>query len=216
MRGGKFITIEGGEGAGKSTQVRLLCNALKCCGLSVVSTREPGGSPGAEEIRSLLVTGDIDRWDPMTETLLYFAARRDHVVKSIQPALTRGDWVVCDRFADTTIAYQGYAQGLGRDVILLLYRTVVGELVPNLTVILDLPPTTGLARERERKGEDRYERMEEIFHQRLRAGFLDIARREPERCVVIDARSDVESIHAEIVTAVRERLELDIGRTNNA
>lgn len=210
MRGGKFITLEGGEGAGKSTQVKLLCDVLRRADLTVVGTREPGGSPGAEEIRRLLVTGDTDRWDAMTEALLHFAARRDHVVKTVKPALARGDWVVSDRFADSTVAYQGYAHGLGRDVLQILYTTVVGDLVPDLTIILDVPPQLGLARERERGGEDRYERMEGIFHQRLRAGFLDIARREPERCVVIDARSGVEAVHAEIVAAVYQRLGLAI------
>ncbi len=210
MRGGKFITIEGGEGAGKSTQVGLLCDVLRHRGLTVVATREPGGSPGAEEIRGLLVTGEIERWDAMTEALLHFAARRDHVVKTVKPALARGEWVVSDRFADSTVAYQGYAQGLGRDVVRTLYETVVGDLAPDLTVILDLPAALGLARERERGGEDRYERMEDIFHQRLRAGFLDIARRAPERCVVIDGRPDAKTVHAAIFAAVCERLDLAV------
>jgi dTMP kinase len=210
VRGGKFITLEGGEGAGKSTQVKLLCDVLRRADLTVVATREPGGSPGAEEIRHLLVAGEPDRWDAMTEALLHFAARRDHVVKTVKPALARGDWVVSDRFADSTVAYQGYAHGLGREVVQLFYTTVVGELVPDLTIILDLPAALGLARERERGGEDRYERMDEVFHQRLRAGFLDIARREPERCVVVDARPGVETVHGEVVAAVRERLGLAV------
>jgi dTMP kinase len=143
---GRFITFEGGEGAGKSTHVRLLAEALRAAGLSVVETREPGGSPGAEEIRELLVHGAVARWDPMSEALLHFAARRDHVTRVIAPALAAGDWVLSDRFADSTMAYQGYGHRLGREVIEQLYALAVGDLAPELTVILDLPVEDGLAR----------------------------------------------------------------------
>ena len=211
MSRGRFITIEGGEGAGKTTQARRLCDALGARGLAVVSTREPGGSPGAEEIRRLLVSGEPARWDAMTETLLHFAARRDHIVKTVQPALARGEWVVSDRFADSTVAYQGHAHGLGRDLVASLYEMVVGDFAPDLTIILDLPVEVGLARARERGGDDRYERMDAAFHQKLRAGFLDIARREPQRCVVVDARSDASTVHAAVVAVVGERLGLEDG-----
>lgn len=209
MTAPRLITLEGGEGAGKSTHVRRLGEAMRAAGQSVVLTREPGGSPGAEQIRSLLVGGAINRWEPMTEALLHYAARRDHVERTIRPALAAGAWVLCDRFADSTMAYQGYGQGLPRDRIERLHRIVLGEFAPALTLILDLPVEEGLIRARARggaAGEDRYERMGPGFHERLRAGFLDIAVREPARCVIIDAGRPVEEVAAAIRQAVRERL----------
>lgn len=207
MNGGRFITFEGGEGAGKSTQLRLLAEALERAGIEVVTTREPGGSKGAEAIRALLVTGDVDRWDAETEALLHSAARRDHLVKTVWPALQRGAWVVCDRFADSTLAYQGYGHGLSKDFITGLTRLVLGDFTPDLTLILDLPVEEGLKRAGGRGGaEDRYERMGTAFHERLRQGFLDIARRDPDRCAVIDATQDVDGVHQAIVKAVKGRL----------
>ena len=204
---GRFITLEGGEGGGKSTQARRLADFLGPHVGEVVLTREPGGAPGAEQIRALLVDGDPQRWDAMTEALLHFAARRDHLVNTVWPALARGAWVISDRFADSTMAYQGYGHGLGPDVIAGLYRLCVGETKPDLTLILDLPVEEGLARAAGRQGgEDRYERMDVDFHRRLRDGFLEIARREPERCVVIDASGDVDSVSAAITDTVRARL----------
>ncbi len=204
---GRFITFEGGEGAGKSTHVRLLAEALRAAGLSVVETREPGGSPGAEEIRELLVHGAVARWDPVSEALLHFAARRDHVTRVIAPALAAGDWVLSDRFADSTMAYQGYGHRLGREVIEQLYALAVGDLAPDLTVILDLPVEDGLARAGSRNsGGTRYENMDRAFHDRLRKGFLAIAEREPKRCVVIDGSESVEAVHRAVKEAVRGRL----------
>ena len=204
---GRFITFEGGEGAGKSTHVRLLAEALRAAGLSVVETREPGGSPGAEEIRELLVHGAVARWDPVSEALLHFAARRDHVTRVIAPALAAGDWVLSDRFADSTMAYQGYGHRLGREVIEQLYALAVGDLAPELTVILDLPVEDGLARAGSRNsGGTRYENMDRAFHDRLRKGFLAIAEREPKRCVVIDGSESVEAVHRAVKEAVRGRL----------
>lgn len=204
---GRFITFEGGEGGGKSTNLLMLKAALEGAGHTVVTTREPGGSPGAEEIRRLLVEGAVDRWDAVSEALLHFAARRDHVERVIRPALARGDWVICDRFADSTMAYQGYGHGLGRDVIESLYTLSIGDLKPDLTLILDLPVETGLARAGERgDSEDRYERMKDGFHQRLRDGFLDIARRDPDRCAVIDATATLDTVQAEIRKALAQRL----------
>lgn len=204
---GRFITFEGGEGAGKSTHVRLLGEALRAAGLSVVETREPGGSPGAEEIRELLVHGAVARWDPVSEALLHFAARRDHVARVIAPALAAGDWVLSDRFADSTMAYQGYGHRLGREVIEQLYALAVGDLAPELTVILDLPVEDGLARAGSRNsGGTRYENMDRAFHDRLRKGFLAIAEREPKRCVVIDGSESVEAVHRAVKEAVRCRL----------
>lgn len=207
MARGKFITFEGGEGAGKSTQLRLLAGALSRSGVPVCITREPGGSPGAEEIRSLLVTGAEDRWDPLGEALLHFAARADHMRRLILPRLDAGDWVLSDRFADSTMAYQGYAQGLGRESVEVLCALVLKDFGPDLTLVLDVPVETGLARAAEREdGEDRYERLGRPFHERLREAFLDIARREPERCAVIDAGGDLNAIQSAICAAVGERL----------
>ena len=211
---GRFITFEGGEGAGKSTQTALLCDALGARGLEVVGTREPGGSEGAEAIRELLVRGETGRWDALSETLLHFAARREHYVGTIAPALARGAWVVCDRFADSTMAYQGYGLGVERETVAGLYRAVLGDFAPDLTIILDLPAEEGLARANargtnERGGDDRYERMGAAFHQRLRDGFLAIAEAEPERCVVIDARAAAEAVHAAVLAVAVERLGLD-------
>lgn len=209
---GGFITLEGGEGAGKSTQIRRLAAALTAAGLPVITTREPGGSPGAEAIRSLLVEGSVDRWDAITELLLHYAARRDHLAQTILPALQEGTWVICDRFADSTMAYQGYGLSLGRAVVERAHALAVGDTCPDLTVILDLPLDVGLARAQERDGDNanRYERMDSSFHQRIRDGFLDIAKREPERCVVIDATADADAVHAMIADAVEERLGLSL------
>jgi dTMP kinase len=208
---GNFITLEGGEGAGKTTQIQLLAEALKAGGVDPLITREPGGSPAAEVIRSLLVEGDVDRWQPMTEALLNFAARLEHVRETIKPALAAGRWVLSDRFADSTVAYQGYGHDLGRAVIEELHELVLGTFQPDLTLILDIPVEEGLARAKSREqaegsSEDRYERMDKEFHQRLRDGFLDIARRNPERCVVIDAAGDPETVQAEIKAVVGQRL----------
>jgi len=207
MTRGRFITLEGGEGAGKSTQIRLLADALSACGIDVVLTREPGGSQGAEEIRALLVSGETGRWGPITEALLHTAARRDHLERTVWPALDAGRWVICDRFFDSTMAYQGYGLGLGRDLIAALQATALGDFRPDLTLILDLPVETGLFRANARRGgEDRYERMDLDFHRRLRDGFLDIAKREPTRCAVIDAAHPVESVQAAILDTVTRRL----------
>lgn len=207
MTRGRFITLEGGEGAGKTTQIRLLADALIACGRKVVLTREPGGSPGAEEIRALLVSGETGRWGPVTEALLHTAARRDHLERTVWPALEAGHWVICDRFFDSTMAYQGYGLGLGRELIATLQGAALGDFKPDLTLILDLPVEDGLARAAARRGgEDRYERMDIAFHRRLRDGFLEIAVLEPERCVVIDATHPVETVQAAILDSVTRRL----------
>ncbi|GIK96173.1 MAG: thymidylate kinase [Alphaproteobacteria bacterium] len=204
---GRFVTLEGGEGAGKSTQLRLLADALRAAGLEVVATREPGGSPGAEQIRELLVNGAVGRWDAVTEALLHFAARRDHLTKTVWPALDRGSWVVSDRFADSTRAYQGYGHGLDLDMIDRLYAVTVGDFAPDLTIVLDLPVEAGLRRAADRAGgEDRYEKMDLGFHRRLRDGFLAIARAAPERCLVVDADRPVAEVQRSIRIAIGERL----------
>jgi dTMP kinase len=209
MARGVFITLEGGEGAGKSTQARLLKTALEARGRSVVLTREPGGSPGAEDIRRLLVEGEPDRWTPMSETLLFLAARADHIARLIAPALAAGNWVVCDRFSDSTSVYQGLARELGMEKIRTLQDAALPELTPDLTLILDLDPATGLARAHARggAGETRFERFDSAFHARLRQGFRDIAAREPQRCVTIDGADSAENVAARIWRAVTERLQ---------
>ena len=207
MRRGRFISFEGGEGAGKSTQARRLVDGLRARGLEVVATREPGGSPGGEAIRELLVNGPPDRWSAITETLLMYAARRDHLERVISPALDRGAWVVCDRFYDSTRAYQGAGGGAPSDMIVALEAAVVGEVKPDLTLILDMPVAAGLARAAGRgQGEARFEAKGAEFHERLRVAFLEIARREPERCVVLAADVGIVALAAEIWAAVDARL----------
>ncbi len=207
MADAKFITFEGGEGAGKSTQIVLLAEALAAAGIPVRTTREPGGTPGAEQIRELLVTGAADRWDAMTEALLHFAARREHLRGVVRPSLEAGQWVLSDRFADSTMAYQGFGHGLGRTAIAQLYALAVGDFAPDLTVILDVPVTLGLERALARRdGEDRYEGLDAEFHERLRRGFRDIAEREPDRCVLIEASGQVAAVQAAIRACVAERL----------
>jgi dTMP kinase len=201
---GRFITFEGGEGAGKSTQVRRLAERLKARA-EVVVTREPGGSPGAELIRDLLVNGPVERWSPITETLLMYAARRDHVERVIAPALARGASVICDRFYDSTRAYQGVAGGAPQALIAALEADVVGDLVPDLTLILDLPVAVGLARAATRGGEGRFEAKGIAFHERLRAAFQAIAKAEPKRCRLIDADGEIDAVTARIEAAVSER-----------
>ncbi len=209
MAGAKFITFEGGEGAGKSTQIGLLAEALAATGISVRTTREPGGTPGAEQIRELLVTGASDRWDAMTEALLHFAARREHLRSVVWPNLEAGHWVLSDRFADSTMAYQGYGHGLGREPIDQLYALTMGKFAPDLTLILDVPVALGLERALARQdGGDRYEGLDGAFHERLRQGFREIAEREPRRCVLIDGSGAVESVQAAVRACVAERLDM--------
>jgi dTMP kinase len=209
-RRGRLITFEGGEGAGKSTQIERLAAALRGAGIDPLVTREPGGTPGAEQIRTLLLEGAPDRWLPLTEVLLLLAARHDHVARRIAPALTAGRWVVCDRFIDSTRVYQGIAGAVDRAVIDRLHRAVLGELRPDLTVILDLPAALGLGRRREASGQHRYEQMTIAFHERVREGFLATARAEPERCTVIDASRGVETVASEVRGLVAHRFALDL------
>lgn len=200
---GKFITFEGGEGTGKSTQTVLLADYLNDHGHSVVLTREPGGSDGAELIRALLVSGEVARWSPITEILLLYAARAEHWQKVIAPALARGDWVICDRFADSTLAYQGYGHGMDRVFINKLYASVIGTRQPDWTFIFDLDPKIGVQRALKRHtSENRFENMDMAFHERLRDGFLKIAHQNPHRCRIVDATQSIYAIHREIARAV--------------
>ncbi len=212
MARGRFITIEGGEGAGKSTQVALLAAALERAGIAALATREPGGSPGAEAIRRLLLEGEGARWDAQQEALLLVAARRDHVNRLIMPALARGVWVVSDRFADSTIAYQGYGRGLALADIAALHRFALGDFTPDLTLILDLPAPAGLARAAARSAAaDRFERLDPSFHDRLREGFGEIAAADPGRCVLIDASGAPDAVHRAVAGAVAQRLRVALG-----
>jgi dTMP kinase len=204
---GHFITFEGGEGSGKSTQVARLAARLQGTGHTVAQTREPGGTEAGEAFRALLVNGDPSRWTPKAEALLNYAAREMHLVHVIRPALARGDVVICDRFMDSTRAYQGHAGGVNRQTIDDLERDIVGETRPVRTLMFDLDPVIGLARAKGRGGvgtEDRYERKGLAFHQKLREGFLDIAGREPQRCRVIDAGQAVEQVEAAVWAAVKD------------
>lgn len=205
---GTFISFEGGEGAGKSTQIRRLAERLTAAGFDVVLTREPGGSPGAETIRDLLVNGDADRWSPVTETLLMYAARRDHLERVIRPALDRGALVLCDRFADSTRAYQGAGGDAPASLIAALEDHVLAGSIPDLTLIFDVPVTIGLDRAASRGGAARFESKGLDFHERLRAGFLAIAQKEPERCAVIDAKATPDLVFASVWDVVSTRLDL--------
>jgi len=204
---GRFITFEGGEGAGKTTQARLLAERLRERGIDVVQTREPGGSPGAEEIRAIAVSGDAERWSARTETLLMYASRSDHLERKILPALEEGKWVVCDRFADSSRAYQGAGGGAPESLIEALDKHVVGDNQPNLTVVFDIPVEVGLERAFGRGlFETRFESKGLEFHQKLREGFLEVAVRHPERCVVLDATGEVEDVAERLWAVVEERL----------
>ena len=200
-----FITLEGGEGSGKSTQIKLLAARLEAAGHDVLVTREPGGTPEAEAVRALLVSGDVTRWTAKSEALLNYAAREQHLEQVIRPALAAGRTVLCDRFMDSTRAYQGYAGGCETDFIDGLERAVVGATRPNLTLVFDLDPAIGLARAKSRGdaiAEDRYERKGLAFHQRLREGFLDILRREPRRCRLVDASQHVDEVAEDVWSIV--------------
>ncbi len=207
MTHGRFITFEGGEGTGKSTQVARLVERLRARDLEVVQTREPGGSQGAEEIRNLALNGDAGRWSATTETLLMYAARSDHLERTIRPALEAGRWVVCDRFADSSRAYQGAGGGTPADFIETLDAAIVRLTQPDLTLVFDLPVEIGLERAFGRGlFETRFESKGLEFHERLRRGFLAIAAAHPERCVVIDADGDQDTVEARVWSAVEARL----------
>ncbi|MFC5344435.1 dTMP kinase [Brevundimonas staleyi] len=203
MTRGQFITFEGGEGTGKSTQAARLVAALKARGIDVVHTREPGGSPGAEDIRNIALNGDAGRWSPLTETMLMFAARSDHLEKTIRPALAAGRWIVCDRFADSSRAYQGAGGGTPADFIEALDAAIVGHDQPDLTLIFDLPVEVGLERALARgAGETRFESKGLEFHRRLRDGFLSVSAQHPERCRLIDATGEPDVVTERVWRAV--------------
>jgi dTMP kinase len=204
---GRFVTFEGGEGAGKSTQIRLLAEAMRVAGIDVVVTREPGGVNSAERIRALLVEGEPGAWLPPTEALLHFAARVEHVERVIKPSLAAGRWVLCDRFVDSTIAYQGHGHRVPQRYLAQLQAATLQRFAPDLTIILDLPVEIGLARAALRLGiETRYELMDRAFHERVRRGYRRIARTAKRRCALVEAAGDIGSVAAAVRAVVRERL----------
>lgn len=208
MSTGIFITFEGGEGAGKSTQAERLAANLRQRTIETLLTREVGGTPGAEAIRALFATGDTGDWSPLAEALLVSAARADHVERVIRPALENGEWVICDRFTDSMIVYQGHAGGLDLDFLQTLQDQATGGLAPDLTLIFDLDPEIGLARAKARDGgaQARFEQKPLEFHHRLRAGFLQIAENQPGRCAVIDAAQSADDLSTEIWRIIEQRL----------
>lgn len=215
-----FISMEGGEGVGKSTQLKMLTDFLHHMEIDFVRTREPGGCESAEELRSLLVTGHHERWDGVSEALLYTAARNEHLRHVIRPSLTQGKWVITDRFADSTTVYQGYGRDIQRPELIALHDLVVKNTWPDLTIILDADVAQSLARTSSRQGnifdantadENRFESLDVSFHERVRAGFLQIAQENPERCYVIDAIGAPEEVHARILEAIYKK----IGSANN-
>lgn len=204
---GIFITLEGGEGSGKTTQAVRLCRLLTAQGYEVLRTREPGGTPVAEQLRRILLEGSAEPLAPETETLLILAARRQHVAQVIQPALKRGTLVVCDRFSDSTMAYQGYGRGLDLTLLRALNRWAAGKLAPHLTLLFDVPTPTGLGRRQGQPAtQNRLDRETERFHSRVRAGFLALARREPRRIKVVDAQQSPDSVAATVRTLVMDWL----------
>jgi dTMP kinase len=205
----RFITFEGGEGSGKSTQAGILANRLARAGRKVFATREPGGSPAAEEIREALLSGSVSQFGPFAEAVMFAVARSDHIEKAIGKALHAGKWVVCDRFYDSTRAYQGTTAGVPRGLINALERLTVGHLAPDITFILDIRPEQGLARAAERRGgaaPDRFESQEVMLHEHIRRAFLDIAEEEPDRCVVIDASQPEAMVAEDVWEIVLQRL----------
>jgi dTMP kinase len=213
MAAGKFITFEGGEGSGKSTQAQRLAALVRAADIEVVLTREPGGTPFAEQVRSLILSGSTPRHGATAEALLFFAARADHVETLIRPALAGGKWVICDRFTDSTRVYQGAAGSVSADAIESLNRIAAGATQPDLTLILDIDAAAGLARATERRqasgkgstGADPYEQRSLAFHERLRQGYLDVAKSDPARCRLIDATGTPDAVEQRVRDAVRAR-----------
>lgn len=206
QRRGRFISLEGGEGVGKSTQVRRLAEALKERGHEVVVTREPGGSPGAEAIRALLLGGSEDRWGPEAEALLFAAARTDHVDKVIRPAVEAGRWVLSDRFIDSSLAYQGGAGGLGLEAVRAINAFGIGQWFPHRTLVLVLPEGAERARERDGAASDRIGSRPRAYHDAVEAGFRAIAEQEPDRVRLIDARGTPEEVTGRLLTALEDLL----------
>jgi dTMP kinase len=211
---GKFIAFEGCEGSGKTTQIKILAKTLKTRGLDFIVTREPGGSPGGEDIRTLLKEGHENRWDGVSEALLLYAARHDHVEKIIKPALSKGTWVLCDRFSDSSFAYQGFGRGLGLDLMEKLHALVLGDFFPDLTLIFDVSPKETYERIMRRRGRsgqesDRFDDMDMGFHERVYEGYKIIAEKYATRCAVIPANVSIDEIQEKITQVLSERVGLE-------
>jgi dTMP kinase len=218
---GQFITFEGGEGAGKTTQAKMLADALEAVGVETILTREPGGTFGAESIRKLVLEGTDDRWSGMTELLLMYAARLDHVEKLIKPALERGAWVISDRFADSSLAYQGYARELGPDRVREVHEAVMDGFGPDLTLVFDMDVYLSMKRvetRAEREDEDltRFDKAGQAFHTTIREAFLDIAKKDPGRVTIVDADGSRQSVHARILNAVSAKYPEFAGKLGGA
>lgn len=207
---GLFVTFEGGEGAGKSTLLRAIASALDGTGREVIATREPGGTPEGEALRRILLEAAPGAWEPMSEALLHYAARVQHVTRVVRPALARGAVVLSDRFADSTMVYQGYGLGVAREAIAAVHRAALGDFAPDLTIVLDVPVEVGLARAARQRRPDRYEADERAFHERVRQGFLAIAAAEPERCAVVDATRPADEVRAAVLRLIAARLGLPL------
>lgn len=206
MAKGKFITIEGGEGTGKTTQIKLLEIFLKKKKIKFITTREPGGSKGAEKIRKLILKSNQNDWSPMTEALLHISARSDHLEKKIKPNLKKGIWVICDRFRDSTVAYQGYGNGLKLDVLEMLQESIFDKLNADLTIILDTLPNISLSRARKRKnGNQKYENMGINFHKKVRKGFIEIEKKNKKRCKLLSANDDRREINKKIIKIIEKQ-----------
>lgn len=205
---GRFISFEGGEGVGKSTQIKALADYLKTKDIPVLITREPGGTEGGELIRNLVLEGSTDRWDPMAELLLIYAARRDHVVRVVKPAMARGEWVLCDRYADSSIVYQGVVRGLGGETVRRLHRLSLGNFWPDLTILLDMDANAGLGRAdlRDADASYRFERMGVEFHKKVRQAFLNLAKDDKNRYAIVNAAEEIEDVSANIFASVDARL----------
>ena len=198
-----FITFEGGDGSGKSTQVNLLKDHLDNLNFETIKTREPGGTPSAEILRDLLTTGKVEKWTPMSEALLMWASRYEHLIQVIEPALNSGKNVICDRFYDSTYAYQGVAHNLGIDKMEKLKKIIIGDIEPDVTFILDIDPKVGLKRSLDRSNqENRFENYNINFHNKIRSAFLEIAKKYKNRCIVVDASLNEKEINNIIITAI--------------
>tara|TARA_B100001540_G_scaffold136961_1_gene121728 strand:- start:401 stop:1039 length:639 start_codon:yes stop_codon:yes gene_type:complete len=207
----KFITFEGGEGAGKSTQVDRLSNAFKKQNIPLITTREPGGSDGAEAIRGLLVSGKPNRWQPKTELLLHYAARIEHISNLLKPSLDNGKWVISDRFADSTFAYQGFGHGIDLRHLTNIHAFAVEKYKPDCSILLDLTVQEGLSRAKAREiDEDRYEQMGHDFHERVRSGFLEMSAKEPDRFIVIDGSQPVDYVALKVIESINKRFDLNL------
>ncbi|MCH2321975.1 MAG: dTMP kinase [Hyphomicrobiales bacterium] len=198
-----FITFEGGDGSGKSTQVNLLKDYLDNLNFETIKTREPGGTPSAEILRDLLTTGEVEKWTPMSEALLMWASRYEHLIQVIEPALNSGKNVICDRFYDSTYAYQGVAHNLGIDKMEKLKKIIIGDIEPDVTFVLDIDPKVGLKRSLDRPNqENRFESYNIDFHNKIRSAFLEIAKKNKNRCVVVDASLNEQEINNLIITVI--------------